>query len=356
MPWLRELSPQYRSSLIAAPRSRRFPHTHDSAPTDALQLLLERTALMSGAMKKNSLTNVHLSMLLWALIVGASFPIVGLLSEGLPPLLLTAMRFAIAAVTMLPMMWRGERVVPNLKGGLLYAAMGLCLAAFFGVMFWAAHRVSALSMSALSVFTPLLAYGFGRIFGVESRAPRLLAILALGALGALALALAQNGRDFSKWQIGYGEAAFFLGCYATALYPVLSRWGLARGILSADPAVRTFWSLVAGGGLIGLTGLFIEPIVTLSRMRSEDVLLVVYLGAISSGATFWLMQRGTNSLTPSAVMAYNYLVPFVSMLVLFMNHPELIGWHWAPGSLLVVSAIFLLSRNTAARSACVAQR
>ncbi|WP_444679016.1 hypothetical protein [Halomonas sp. E19] len=37
----------------------------------------------------------HLGMLLWALLVGLSFPAVGLMSE-LPPLSLTALRFAIA--------------------------------------------------------------------------------------------------------------------------------------------------------------------------------------------------------------------------------------------------------------------
>ncbi|MCT7376859.1 hypothetical protein [Chelativorans salis] len=39
-------------------------------------------------------------MLLWALIVGLSFPAVALMSEGLPPLFLTALRFAIAALAL----------------------------------------------------------------------------------------------------------------------------------------------------------------------------------------------------------------------------------------------------------------
>lgn len=296
-------------------------------------------------MNNSSVTGAHLGMLLWALIVGASFPIVGLLSDGLPPLLLTAMRFAIAALAMLPMAWRAGPAVPNRRGLLLYAVMGLCLAGFFGVMFWAAHRVSALSMSALFVSMPLLAYGLGRVFGVEARAPRLLAILALGAVGALALALAQSGGDLTRLQFGWSEAAFFLGCIASALYPVLSKWGLARGILSPNAAVRTFWSLALGGVLIAFAGIVAEPVAAMSRMRFGDVLLVAYLGVFSSGVTFWLMQRGTGVLTPGAVTAYSYLVPFVSMLVLFATRPDVIGVQWLPGSLLVITAIALLSRN-----------
>jgi drug/metabolite transporter (DMT)-like permease len=306
--------------------------------------------------KNRNVTNAHLGMLLWALIVGASFPIVGLLSEGLPPLLLTAMRFAIAALAMLPMIWRSGPAAPSPRAMLLYSVMGLCLAGFFGVMFWAAHRVSALSMAALFVSMPLLAYSLGRVFGVEARARRLLAILALGAAGALALALAQSGGDLAQLEFGWSEAAFFLGCVASALYPVLSKWGLARGILSPDAAVRTFWSLALGGVLIALAGFAAEPVAAMPGMNFRDVLLVAYLGVFSSGATFWLMQRATGALTPGAVTAYSYLVPFVSMLVLFVTRPDLIGWHWLPGSVLVITAITLLFRGGAGRPAVSARR
>lgn len=291
------------------------------------------------------MTGARLGMVLWALIVGTSFSAVGLLSDGLPPLLLTAMRFVVAAIAMLPMMRRADPALPDLHGLLLYAVLGLCLAGFFGTMFWAAHRVTALSMSALSVSVPLLAYGFGRALGVEMRTRRLLAILAIGTLGALALAVAQNGGGVARLHFGWSEAAFFVGSIAMALYPVLSKLGLTRGILSPDAAVRTFWSLAAGGVLIAIAGLVTEPVAAMSRMRLGDVLLIIYLGVFSSGATFWLLQRGTGALTPGAVTAYNYLVPFVSMLVLFVTRPAVIGWQWLPGSLLVIVAISLLLRK-----------
>ncbi len=135
----------------------------------------------------------HHGMLLWALIVGLSFPAVGMMSEGLPPLLLTAIRFAIAALAILPLVWRKCGRWPSLPGLALYAFMGLSLAGFFGTMFWAAHRTSALSMATLYVSVPLLAYYLGRLFGVERRAVQLLGILILGAVGALGLAWAETG-------------------------------------------------------------------------------------------------------------------------------------------------------------------
>jgi drug/metabolite transporter (DMT)-like permease len=296
--------------------------------------------------KRQDVTRAHLGMLLWVLIVGLSFPAVGLMSEGLPPLLLTALRFAIAALAIWPLVWRAPDRRTSLPGLALYAVMGLCLAAFFGSMFWAAHRTTALSMAVLYVSVPLMAYCLGRGFGVERPAGRLVAILALGAAGALGLAWAESG-DLEGVRFGAAEAVYFTGCLASAFYPVLSKWGLQKEWLSDRAALRTFWRLAVGAVLIGLLGLAWESPLALAAMTVPDLLLVAYLGIFSSGVTFWLMQRAAAALTPGAATAYTYLTPFVSMLLLLAADPQRISWQWLPGSMLVVLAIALLLRRDA---------
>jgi drug/metabolite transporter (DMT)-like permease len=285
----------------------------------------------------------HLGMLLWALLVGLSFPAVGAMSE-LPPFALTALRFVIACSGLWWLARRSPDFLPAWRRLPLYALMGLCLAGFFGAMFWAAHHATALSMATLFVTVPLLAFLLGLGFGVERLAWRLPLILALGAAGALGLAFAESLAKDGRLQFGIGEAVFFLGCVATALYPVLSKWGLSTGRLPDSAAVRTFWSLGLGGVLIGLLGLALEPVDELLRMSARDLALLVYLGLFSTALTFWLLQRATAALTPGTVTAYGYLVPFVAMLLLFAQAPERIGWIWLPGSLLVLLAIGLLRR------------
>ena len=291
-----------------------------------------------------SARSAHLGMLLWASLVGLSFPAVGLMNE-LPPLSLTALRFFIACAGLWWLARRSPDFLPAPGLLPLYALMGLCLAGFFGAMFWAAHHATALSMATLHVSVPLLAFLLGLGLGVERSGWRLPSILALGALGALGLAVAEGSQQGGGPAFGRGEAVFFLGCIATACYPVLSRWGLASGRLPESAAVRTFWSLGAGGVLIGLAGLAVEPVGRLAAMTGLDLALLVYLGLCSSALTFWLMQRATAALTPGAVTAYGYLVPFVSMLLLFVQSPDCIGWVWLPGSLAVLLAMGLLMRG-----------
>lgn len=304
---------------------------------------------------RNSELGAHAGMFLWALIVGLSFPAVGMMSEGLPPLLLTAIRFGIAACIIAILVHRTSDLWPSRAGLILYAMMGLCLAGFFGAMFRVAHQATALSMATLYVSVPLLAYGFGRILAVERRDGRLLVLLVFGAMGALSLAWAGRHGAGAGLQFRPTEVVFFLGCVSSALYPVLSKWGLERRWLSNSAALRTFWSLVTGGVLIGLLGIAVEPVQALARMTVSDFLLVSYLGIFSSGATFWLMQRSTGDLTPGAVTAYTYLVPFVSMLVLFAVEPSQIGWRWLPGSAVVLMTIAVLLRPSRSRRAVSAE-
>ena len=207
--------------------------------------------MTSNAPSKSS---AHQGMFLWAGIVGLSFPAVSLISEGLPPLLLTAIRFLIAAIAIAPLVMSKPDFRPGSAGLALYSFMGIALAGFFGTMFWAAPRMTALSMATLYVGTPMMAYLLGRAVGVEERAGSLLVILTAGAMGALGLTWAGADGRLVQLQFGAGEAAYLLGCIASASYPVLSKLGLSKQWLSPSAEVRTFWSLVIGSAWVGLFG------------------------------------------------------------------------------------------------------
>jgi len=286
--------------------------------------------------------SAHLSLMLWAVIVGLSFPAVSMLTDGLPPILLTALRFAFAIMFLAPFMYKKTNIMPSRKGFVLYILMALCLTVFFSGMFWAANIASSLSMATLYVSVPLLAYMLGRIFSVEKTDVKMLLTLVIGAFGALLLAFVDSGRKYGSVHFGMGEAVFFIGCIASALYPVLTKLGLKKGVLSESSLIRTFWSLFLGSILMLIFGVFLESPTSLLRMNLTDFILIVYLGIFSSGVTFWLQQKATSTLTPAAVTAYSYLVPFVSMVLLFVQIPAELSLKWLPGSLLVIFAIICL--------------
>tara|TARA_R110002096_G_scaffold293004_1_gene487430 strand:- start:5785 stop:6768 length:984 start_codon:yes stop_codon:yes gene_type:complete len=300
---------------------------------------------MQAIKGKQSETRAHLSLLLASLIAGFSFPAVGLISEGLPPLTLTALRFAIAALAILPLTLRFTERRPTPAGFAIYLLLGLSYAAFFGTMFWAAHHTSPLSMATIYICVPLVAYLLGRVFAVEKSSPRLIAILLTGALGAIGLIWAESLGNTQGLAYGTAELAYLAACVGIALYPVLTKIGLNRNWISTRAELRTFWGLCSGSVVTATIAMFVESPVALLAMTRRDVLVVVYLAIFSSAFTFWLSQRAVAVLTPGAVTAYGYLSPFVAMLLLFITEPDAISMRWVPGSLLIITAIALLLRG-----------
>nr|WP_234254697.1 EamA family transporter [Halomonas aerodenitrificans] len=146
------------------------------------------------------------------------------MGEGLPPLLLTALRFAIAAIAMLPLFWREPEGLPGLPALVIYSLLGLSQAAFFGSMFWAAHRMSALSMAVLCVSVPFLTYCFGLAFRVERASAPLLGILASWHLGILA---SWHLGILASWRLEHAVPWVWLGRKAAVSLPACI-WALPK--------------------------------------------------------------------------------------------------------------------------------
>ena len=288
-----------------------------------------------------TVSSAHAGMLLRTLIVGVSFPLVTFLPGDLPLNLLTALRFLIALIAMLPFLPQGGDIWrPGLIGHALYWLMGACLAGFFCTQFWVAQSVSSVSMASLFVSAPLFTFCLAWIFGLERIEFRLLSLLLSGATGALLLVRAEAAAG--EFRIGGEEIAYLSGCVALALHPVLSNWGLRRGWLAEDAAARSAWSLLTATVLMTILGLALESPAGLLRMTSRDTLILLYLGVLSSGLTFWLSQRAVSVLSPTEIMAYSYLVPLVSIFLLLTTEPTRLSWSWLPGTALVLYCAFTL--------------
>ncbi|GGC05121.1 hypothetical protein GCM10011352_34090 [Marinobacterium zhoushanense] len=256
----------------------------------------------------------HLLMLLWALLVGTSFPLAATFDAALSPLWLTVVRFFIAAALMLPWVVRRRGWLPRTWrawGG--YTLLGAFLAAFFGSQFVALNLTSALSVAALFVTLPAIAWLLAALVGIERTGIGRLAVLLLGALGALGLTL--HGREGGFSGFGPGEWLFLFGCACSAAYSVSSRFLVVREWLPENPLQATFWSLLIGACLMTLAALR-EPEagrVFWKLLSGRDLAVLGLLALFASFITFWILQHAMQVLMPSSVAAYCYLTPLVSL-------------------------------------------
>lgn len=297
----------------------------------------------------------HLMMLLWALLVGSSFPLAATFDDALSPLWLTVVRFFIAAALMFPWVVRQEAWLPrSFRAWLGYALLGIFLAAFFGSQFVALNLTSALSVAALFVTLPSIAWLLARLAGIEHSGVGRLLVLLMGAAGALGLNL--HGRAGELEGFGLGEWLFLAGCACSAAYSVSSRVLVLRDWLPANPLLATFWSLLIGAVLMMLLAQSgaaeTESFWQLLSLRDLGVLALLALFA--SFMTFWILQSAMQVLMPSSVAAYSYLTPLVSLgLALQAGSARLDLTTWLSLGLLMLTVGWLIGseRGSAARAA-----
>lgn len=248
----------------------------------------------------------HLAMLAFSALVAGSFSLGVLAAPHIDPGALSVVRFILAGVlvgaaaamtTGLP---RSAWVAPW-----RYLVLGGLLASYFVLMFEGLKTAAPVSAAAVFTLTPVMAAGFGWLFLRQMLTARMALALAVGGAGALWVIFRADLSALLAFQVGRGEAVYFVGCVAHAAYAPLVR-KLNRG----EPAVVfTFGMMVAGTVLLAL---YAWPAVMATDWAALPGIVwvtLVYVAVAASALTFVLLQYATLRLPAAKVMAYTYLVP-----------------------------------------------
>ncbi|MFD1509592.1 DMT family transporter, partial [Lacimonas salitolerans] len=193
----------------------------------------------------------HLAMLLFSALVAGSFSLGVMVANDIAPSALNALRFALAAVIVgsVAIATRGIKR-EALRAPWRYLLLGGIFGVYFVLMFEGLKTAPAVSASAVFTLTPIISAIAGWFLLRQITTPRMAGALAIGATGALWVIFRADLDLLSQFQVGRGEAVYFIGCVAHAVYTPLVR-KLNRG----EPAVVfTFGMLVAGAVLVGAWG------------------------------------------------------------------------------------------------------
>ncbi|XDA99155.1 DMT family transporter [Sulfitobacter sp. LCG007] len=248
----------------------------------------------------------HAAMLAFSALVAGSFSLGSLAANEIAPAALNAVRFWLAAgiigaaalaTTGLPRTafrapWR-------------YAVLGGLFAIYFVLMFEGLKTAPPVSASAVFTLTPLVTALFGWLLLRQITTPRMALALAIGGAGALWVIFRGDTAALRAFEIGKGEAIYFLGCVAHAIYTPMVR-KLNRG---EPPVVFTFGMLVAGGILLTVFGWTEIRATQWTALPGIVWVAIGYLAVFASAATFVLLQFATLRLPSAKVMAYTYLTP-----------------------------------------------
>ncbi len=248
----------------------------------------------------------HLAMLAFSALIAGSFSLGGLMANMISPVAFSAARFLLAAACVgAAALATGKFRAQDARAPWRYLLLGLCLAAYFVLMFEGLKTAPPVSTAAVFTLTPILSAGFGWLLLRQVTTPRIAAALAIGGAGAVWVIFRADLAALLRFQVGKGEITYFWGCLAHALYTPLVR-KLNRG---ESPVVFSFGVLVTGFLLLTLWGWSDIVTTTWSTLPVIVWISLLYTAIIASAVTFVLLQYAALRLPSSKVMAYTYLTP-----------------------------------------------
>lgn len=284
----------------------------------------------------------HLAMLTFSALIAGSFALGSLAANELAPAALNAVRFWIATGIIGALaLARGGVPRSALVAPWRYAVLGILMATYFVLMFEGLKTAPPVSASAVFTLTPIMAAGFGWLLLRQRMRGHIALALAIGGAGAVWVIFRADWTAILRFHIGRGEAIFFWGCMAHALYTPMVR-KLNRGesaiVFSAGTLLSTAIVLTAWGwpALSATDWAALPAIVWIT---------ILYTAIFASAATFVLIQFAALRLPASKVMAYTYLTP--SWVILWQLA---LGGAAPPvavlaGVVLTIAALLLLLRE-----------
>ena len=208
-------------------------------------------------------------------------------------------------------------------------------------MFEGLKTAPPVSAAAVFTLTPMIAGGFGWLLLRQVMTPRMAVALVIGAIGALWVIFRADLAAALRFEVGRGEAIYFWGVVAHAIYTPLVRklnrgesaLVFSTGVVIAGAVLLTVWGWAA---LVATNWVDLPTIVWIT---------ILYTAVFASAATFVLLQYASLRLPSAKVMAYTYLVPswvIVWDLALGRTPPAaLVG----VGVILTLVALLLLLRE-----------
>ncbi len=298
-----------------------------------------RDADLNSAGRRHSALLANLAMLSYALLIAGSFSVGALAAPHIGPAAINAVRFLLATALL-------GGIIVFVKGQCISAPravwrfllLGALMAAFFILMFVALAITDPVSTGAVFTLIPIMAALLGRPLLGQRTTGRAWIGLVIAGIGALWVIFRADLSRALAFEVGRGEALFFIGCACQALYaPLVRLLNQGEGVLEF-----TFWTLA--GCTLCLT-IFAVPDIAATDWRGLDAIVwlaIAYLAVLSTAMSFLLLQFASLRLPAAKIFPYTYLVPcFVMSIEAALGH----GWpslSLATGAVITLAGLILL--------------
>lgn len=281
----------------------------------------------------------HLQMLGFTALLGGSFIASATISNALPPMVITWLRYAIASLLFIVLLIsQGLLKRPNYRDLGRYTLISLPPLLYFACMIFSLQTTSALNSSALYTTVPLMSMIMSMVLLNARSTWSVLIALLMGIFGALLIIFKGDLSQLLQLSLIPSDYLFLFGCLGMALNPIV-----VKKLHQGEPAlVLTGWSLICATLLLTLIVAYQLPKIEWRDINIITWSGVFYLATFATALSFFLFQKACIVLSPAKVSGYVYLIP-LSVIATNVMFGQTINWQEiAAGAVLVIIAMVIL--------------
>jgi drug/metabolite transporter (DMT)-like permease len=287
-----------------------------------------------------------ISILFVMIVWGSSYPVTKIIINDIPPLTLAFCRCSVGAVTLLLLFFISkDKPLREYLIGVPWSAiifMGLSgVTCFYTLFNLSAQMTSASVGSLIQGFIPVCIALFAALFLKEKLSAMQITGIIASLVGVMLIGFLSGDGNGDTHNSVKGNLLMIIAVISWAAYTIMS-----KKTAHFNPLLITSLSTCIGS-LCLLPGAIFEnrhsgwPVIHLNSW-----LVILYLGAISSGVCYLLYNKSLQLLTAAQVGNFANLDPVVGLLIALVFMNEHINILQIAGAVLVLGGIVLSTRKS----------
>lgn len=282
-------------------------------------------------------------LLITSLLWGGNFVVSKMLVPHASSMTLTNLRWIIAVLCLLPLVyWREKKLLPPRQALLPLFLMGVTGVVFFNLfMFWALERTTANNVGLLSTLNPVSIALFSFVLAGERIRPKQLVAMGVSFFGVLIVLSKGDWTSLLSLQFNRGDLWMLAAVAMWGIYSVITK----KVMKWVSPMMATMYA-----GIFGVLVLLPINLPTFEIVNPGPAFWgsLIYSGLLSTVVAMVLWNIGVQKIGGTAAGMFLNFNPVFTALLAFVILGEVLTWIQVIGALVVIAGVVLFTRSRSA--------
>lgn len=277
-------------------------------------------------------------MLVTSLLWGGNFVVAKTLVAHASPMTLTTVRWFIAIIVLVPLVWwKEKKLVPPKQAIVPLLLMGVTGVALFNIFqFLALERTTSTNAGLISTMNTISIALFSFVLLKEKITKWQLSAMVLSLFGVVLVLSKGNWQLLLDFQLNTGDLWMLAAVCVWGLYSVCSKWAMQ----TASPLMATLYA-----GIFGVLLLlpFTSTDFTFTNVNTSFIHSMLYTGIISTVVCMVFWNIGVQKLGATTSGIFLNFNPIFTALLAYLFIGENMSWLQGIGGLIVIMGCYLFT-------------